>query len=121
VVSGSFSNPLAGKNAWCGVTSYMQTIADVSSYAGQTAQFRMRLGTDSSSSTTGWDVDDVTVQSCQASCPYDVDGNGSVDIVDVQRVANAFGTNSPAYDFDHNGVVDVLDIQAVAVRWQVGC
>jgi carboxypeptidase T len=121
VVSGSFSNPLAGKNAWCGVTNYMQTIADVSGYAGQTAQFRMRLGTDSSSATTGWDVDDVTVQSCQASCPYDVDGNGSVDIVDVQRVANAFGTNTPAYDFDNNGIVDVLDIQAVAIRWQVGC
>jgi hypothetical protein len=122
-IAGSFSNPLAGLQAWCGPNpaSYRQTIADVSAYAGQTAQFRLRIGSDSSVGRTGWDVDDVTVQSCQAACPYDVDGNGSVDIVDVQRVASAFGTNTPAYDFDHNGVVDVLDIQAVAIRWQVGC
>lgn len=64
-VSGSFSNPLAGLQAWCGVTSYMNTIADVSSLAGTTAQFRWRLGTDTSVSAPGWDVDDVVVQSCE--------------------------------------------------------
>ena len=63
-VSGSFGNPLAGLNAWCGVSSYMNTIADVSSLAGTTAQFRWRLGSDSSISNPGWDVDDVIVQSC---------------------------------------------------------
>jgi len=63
-VSGSFSNPLAGLSAWCGTTTYMQTIADISSFAGQTAQFRMRLGSDNSVSAPGWDVDDVVVQSC---------------------------------------------------------
>ncbi len=65
LVSTSFSNPLAGLNAWCGTASYINTIADVSAYAGQTAQFRMRLGSDNSVSNPGWDVDDVTVQSCQ--------------------------------------------------------
>ncbi len=65
LVSSSFSNPLAGLQAWCGVTTYMNTIADVSSLAGQTAQFRMRLGSDTSVSRPGWDVDDVMVQSCQ--------------------------------------------------------
>ena len=64
-VSSSFGNPLAGLQAWCGTTDYMNTIADVSSYAGQTVQFRMRLGSDTSVSKPGWDVDDVTVQSCQ--------------------------------------------------------
>ncbi len=64
-VSSSFSNPLAGLQAWCSTTSLHQAIADVSSLAGQTAQFRMRLGSDSSVSDVGWDVDDVTVQSCQ--------------------------------------------------------
>ncbi|MCZ7671405.1 MAG: hypothetical protein M5U34_31860 [Chloroflexi bacterium] len=48
----------------CGATTYFQTIADVSAYAGQTAQFRMRLGSDASVSRPGWDVDDVMVQSC---------------------------------------------------------
>ena len=64
-VSGSFSNPLAGLQAWCGATTYFNTIADVSVYAGLTVQFRMRLGSDTSVSDAGWDVDDVTVQSCQ--------------------------------------------------------
>ena len=68
-ISGSFSNPLAGLQAWCSATTttYRQTIADVSSYAGQTVQFRWRIGTDSSVSRPGWDVDNVSVQSCQAS------------------------------------------------------
>lgn len=63
-ISASYSNPLAGLQAWCGATTYFQTIADVSAYAGQTAQFRMRLGSDASVSRPGWDVDDVMVQSC---------------------------------------------------------
>jgi len=65
-VSSSYSNPLAGQEAWCGDNTYFNTIADLSAYAGQTVQFRMRLGTDSSVSAPGWDVDDVTVQSCVA-------------------------------------------------------
>ncbi len=67
VVSGVFSNPLAGLDAWCGDPQpYLNSIVDVSSYAGQTVQFRLRLGTDNSVSHPGWDVDDVVVQSCQA-------------------------------------------------------
>ena len=68
-VSSSFGNPLGGLQAWCGTTSYINTVADVSGLAGQTAQFRFRLGSDSSVSATGWDVDDVTVQSCQPAAP----------------------------------------------------
>ena len=64
LVSASFSNPLAGLQAWCNATAYMQTIADVSAYAGQSAQFRLRLGSDTSASDAGWDVDDVVVQAC---------------------------------------------------------
>ena len=64
-VSTGFANPLAGLDAWCGAGAYFQTVADISAYAGQSAQFRLRLGSDNSVSATGWDVDDVTVQSCQ--------------------------------------------------------
>ena len=64
LVSASFSNPLAGLSAWCNGSAYIQTVADVSAYAGLTAQFRLRLGSDTSVGDTGWDVDDVVVQSC---------------------------------------------------------
>lgn len=115
-------NPLAGLNGWCGdPQDWLNSIVDVSAYAGQTVQFRFRVGTDSSVGREGWTIDDVVVQSCQAPCAYDVNGDGGIDIVDVQLVASAFGTNNPAYDFDDNGTVDVLDIQAVADRWQTGC
>ncbi len=63
-VSTCCGNPLAGLQGWCGTTTYVQTVADISAYAGLTAQFRLRLGSDSSVADSGWDVDDVVVQSC---------------------------------------------------------
>ncbi|MDQ1347848.1 MAG: family serine peptidase, partial [Acidobacteriota bacterium] len=79
-VSESFGNPLAGLQAWCGATSYGQTIADISAYAGLTAQFRLRLGSDSSVTGPGWDVDDVVVQSCVADTMPFLDGFESNDM-----------------------------------------
>ena len=115
-------NPLVGLNGWCGdPQDWLNSIVDINAYAGQTVQFRFRLGTDTSVGREGWTIDDVVVQSCQAACPYNVNGIGGVDIVDVQLVAGAFGTNTPAYDFDEDGSVDVDDIVAVAQRWIVGC
>ncbi|MFZ2487987.1 MAG: hypothetical protein WAZ19_07670, partial [Anaerolineae bacterium] len=121
LISTSWSNPLGGLSGWCGGAAYSNVIADVSSYAGQTVQFRFRIGSDSSVGDTGWDVDDVMVQSCRISCIYDVNTNGQIDIVDIQLVAGAFGTANPAYDFNHSGSVDILDIQAVVEHWYTGC
>jgi hypothetical protein len=65
LVDGGFGNPLAGLPAWCGDPQpYLNSIVDLSAYAGQTVNFRFRLGTDSSVSHPGWDIDDVVVQSC---------------------------------------------------------
>ncbi len=74
-ISSSYNNPLVGRQAWCSAstTTYRQTIADVSSYAGQTVQFRWRIGTDSSVGRPGWDVDNVSVQSCQVAGAPDID------------------------------------------------
>lgn len=115
-------NPLVGLNGWCGdPQDWLNSIVDINPYAGQTVQFRFRVGTDTSVGREGWTIDDVVVQSCQVACPYNVNGIGGVDIVDIQLVAGAFGTNTPAYDFDIDGTVDVDDIVAVAQRWIVGC
>ncbi len=115
-------NPLVNLNGWCGdPQDWLNSIVDINAYAGQTVQFRFRVGTDTSVGREGWTIDDVVVQSCQAACPYNVNGIGGVDIVDIQLVAGAFGTNTPAYDFDQDGSVDVDDVVAVAQRWIVGC
>jgi hypothetical protein len=89
-ISGSFSNPLAGLQAWCSTTTttYRQTIADVSAYAGQTVQFRLRIGTDSSVGRPGWDVDDVMVQSCTAPTAVEL---SSVDAASSQSPVAPLG------------------------------
>ncbi|MCA9933066.1 MAG: choice-of-anchor J domain-containing protein, partial [Anaerolineales bacterium] len=75
-VDNGYSNPLAGKDAWCGdPQDWLNSIVDVSDYAGQTVQFRFRLGTDSSVGREGWYLDDVKVQSCQ--------GSGGTPVIDV--------------------------------------
>jgi len=69
-VSATFGNPLAGLDAWCGdPQDWLRSVVDLDAYAGQTARFRFRLGTDSSVSREGWYVDDVVVQSCEAGEP----------------------------------------------------
>jgi hypothetical protein len=64
IVSGDFSNPLAGLSAWCGDKPYLRSSVNLSAYAGQTVLLRFRLGTDSSVGRPGWNVDDVSIQSC---------------------------------------------------------
>lgn len=65
-IGSGFSNPLVGLNAWCGnVRDWENYIIDLNAYAGQTVQFRWRLGTDSSVAHPGWHVDDIKVQACE--------------------------------------------------------
>jgi len=66
VISNSWSNPMAGLNAWCGSQDWNMSVINLDAYAGQTVQFRYRLGTDSSIGQEGWYLDDMTVQSCMS-------------------------------------------------------
>lgn len=69
-VDSTAGNPLAGLNAWCGQPQpWLNSVVDVGAYAGQTVQFRFRLGTDAGVGTEGWYVDDYLVQSCVAQVP----------------------------------------------------
>ncbi|MBZ0090573.1 MAG: immune inhibitor A [Thermoanaerobaculia bacterium] len=65
-VSTCCENPLAGRSAWCGASGYGSSIVDLSDWAGQTVRLRLRLGSDTTISKPGWDVDDLEVQSCLA-------------------------------------------------------
>ena len=53
----------------------------------------------------------------------DIDGDGDVDIVDIQKVAGRWGTKLgdpdyvPEYDIDGDGDIDIVDIQKVAGCW----
>ena len=64
-VNSCCSNPIIGSNAWCGdPQNWLNSVANVTAFAGQTALFRFRIATDSSVSREGWYVDDVAVQGC---------------------------------------------------------
>jgi hypothetical protein len=62
-VNASFSNPLAGKRAWCAGTvgAMTQVNVNLGAYAGQAFQLRWHQGDDSSAGATGWYVDSVTI------------------------------------------------------------
>jgi hypothetical protein len=60
---------LGNLDGWCDdlgapSTVWKKAVVDIDAYAGQTARFRFRLGSDTSVSREGWYVDDVKVQSC---------------------------------------------------------
>lgn len=66
-ISGSFGNPLGGKQGWCGdPQAYLDSVVDLSAYAGQSVQFRFRLGHDRFAHRSGanWAIDDVKVKGC---------------------------------------------------------
>jgi hypothetical protein len=56
--------------AWCPnppPQDWLISAVDLDAYAGQTVQFRWRIGTDSAAGNEGWYIDDIKVQSCEAS------------------------------------------------------
>jgi len=65
-IDDGFSNPAQGLLAWCGdPQDWLNSVVDLTAYAGQTVQFRFRMATDSSVGRDGWFVDDFKVQSCE--------------------------------------------------------
>ncbi len=67
-ISSSFSNPLGGLDGWCGdPQEYLNSVIDLAPYAGQTVQFRFRMGNDSSvgHANPGWAIDDVKIAGCE--------------------------------------------------------
>jgi choice-of-anchor B domain-containing protein len=65
LVSTGTGNPLGGLGAWCGnPQDWLNSVVDVSAWAGQSVRFRFRLGTDTAGAREGWYVDELRVQSC---------------------------------------------------------
>jgi hypothetical protein len=66
-IGSGYNNPLTGLDAWCGdPQDWLNSVVDIDAYAGETVQFRFRLGTDNIIGREGWYIDDVKVQSCEA-------------------------------------------------------
>jgi choice-of-anchor B domain-containing protein len=64
------SNDYGATDAWCNPgQDFLNSIVDISAYAGQTVQFRWRLGSDSFVGNEGWYLDDVKVTACTTTAP----------------------------------------------------
>jgi hypothetical protein len=70
LISTSFQNPIGGRMAWSQSSGgFINTIADLGpNLAGQTVKLRFRMGSDSSASGTGWDVDTVQLSVITYTC-----------------------------------------------------
>lgn len=68
-----------------------------------------------------------SVVNVTASCRWDSDGDGDIDIFDVQEVARRWNSHpgqalyDSRFDFDSDGDIDIFDVQAVASRWNRRC
>lgn len=64
------TNDYGATTAWCDESQpFLNSVVDISAYAGQTVQFRWRLGSDSAAGGEGWYLDDIKVQGCSATPP----------------------------------------------------
>lgn len=96
-----YGNPLGGNPGWCGQMDWSRTVVNLNSYAGQTVQFRIRLGSDSSVGSTGWFVDDARIQSCSygplaVADSYTMDEDTVLDVPAPGVLGNDNGTNLTA-------------------------
>ncbi len=89
-------NPLAGLNAWCGdPQDWLNSVVALDGFAGETVQFRFRLGSDNAIGREGWYVDDVLVQACVLdgyaaawSAPSELDGQPGEVVIHTFSLQN---------------------------------
>jgi len=74
LIDDTFDNPLGGLQGWCDVQAWTRSVVDLSGLEGQNLRFRFRLGTDDDFDAGPWHIDDVAVQSCEASTLPFLDG-----------------------------------------------
>ncbi|MCH8152151.1 MAG: VCBS repeat-containing protein [Planctomycetes bacterium] len=93
----------------------------VSDHAVPSASVSLRFATsDGDFSVTEAGIDDFQIESfvCVAACVGDLDGDGSVGILDLLALLAAWGSNPghPA-DFDGDGTVGILDLLTLLANW----
>jgi len=106
-------------------SSWSQMVLDVSEVADgePTVYLRWLMGpTDGSVTYPGWNLDDVEVWGLSAyvppPCPWDHNGDGVVNPLDVNRVKDHFGCDTAdpecaEYDHNEDDVVNPLDVNRI--------
>lgn len=79
-------------------------------------KFRIRFRTNGSDGTDDWYVDNIRVE-LGTLCTADIDGNGTVDGIDLATLLGNWGTANAIADLDSNGIVDGIDLAIVLGAW----
>jgi Pro-kumamolisin, activation domain/Subtilase family/Dictyostelium (slime mold) repeat len=113
-VNQDYGNPLANRAAWCftspGYPAYLTTTLNLpSAAAGQTIRLRWRLGSDSSASTVGQDIDSIVLNdpmnTCQSGPAIDCSDNDPCTV----------DSCSPATGCAHTVITAPPEVQNVSV------
>jgi agmatine/peptidylarginine deiminase len=109
----SFEIPIASDETNDGV--YLWTVPDIG-----TSQARVRVTATSGTGLSGADfsVSDITITGAPL-CDGDADGNGSVDLADLNLVLGNFGQATDDGDVNADGTVDLADLNLVLSNF--GC
>lgn len=66
IVEAGYSNPLAGRESFSGVSDYGRTVVTLpGAISNESFDLRFRIGTDTIISAPGWDIDDVHAYQCR--------------------------------------------------------
>ncbi len=105
-----FNNPLAGQPAWTGNSAgYITTTVTLPASAnGQNVQLRWRMGSDDSTSGTGWRIDSITLQAGYLCCSAPV------------PVALAADKHASAGSSNVNGVFEPGEQVVIEPSWMNG-
>ncbi|MCH8342766.1 MAG: hypothetical protein IH983_02135 [Planctomycetes bacterium] len=85
--------------------------------AANTDEFRIRFRVEVNNLNDDWYIDDVFVGQPSV-CPGDLDGDGSVGILDLLALLAAWGSDPGGPpDFDDDGDVGILDLLTLLAAW----
>lgn len=113
LISTAYSNPLHGKPAWCGMKDWQKVVVDLSTLSEQRTLFRYRMGSDSSTGSEGWYIDDFSVNYCQAAYRFSLSSDA------LTKSEEAGMTVTYALQIENNGQLDSYQISATENNWEV--
>lgn len=118
-IATTYNSPIAGRSAFAGNSNgYIRTDIDLSSFAGETALLRFRLGTDSSVGSDGWYIDDVRILdlvSIEASaCVASFEGESDCDAYAFPGLIILPGTPFPV---EYLGFQAIPDVDHIQLEW----
>ena len=115
ISSSASGSALIGRRVWSGsITTTSQVIVNLPVTAsGQNVQFRWRFSSDSSSGSTGWNIDTVQISSTSYNCAsIDTDGDGIPDGWEMLYGLNPNDATDANQDLDGDGMTNLQEYLA---------